>query len=98
MGFALSSEDILGVIHRFFPQDPNQSTPTGKGRLLVTSSTADAEVYIDGKFVGNAPSTFPLTAGDHVIEVKAPTFSDWKRTITVSEGSEQNIKAALQPQ
>lgn len=96
IGFALSAEDILSVLHRFFPlQQPAQSE---KGRLQVVSSVPDAEVYIDGKFVGNAPSTVPLLAGEHTVEVKASKFADWKRTISVTDGSDLNVKAALQPQ
>lgn len=96
IGFALSAEDILGVVQRFFPQQPLPETK--KGKLQVASSAPDAEVYIDGKFVGNAPSTVPLSAGDHTVEVKAAKFSDWKRTIRVTDGSDLNVNAALQPQ
>jgi S1-C subfamily serine protease len=96
LGFALSSQDILEAVQRFFPQQ--QPSTTGNGRLQVVSSVGDAEVYIDGKFVGNAPSTVPLPAGDHTVEVKAEKFSEWKRTISVTEGSDLNVKATLQPQ
>lgn len=96
IGFALSAQDILGVVQRFFPQQ--QPGQPDKGRLQVASSVPDAEVYIDGKFVGNAPSTIPLPAGDHTVEVKAAKFTDWKRTVSVTDGSDLNIKAALQPQ
>jgi S1-C subfamily serine protease len=96
IGFALSAQDILEAVQRFFPvQAPG---PSGKGKIQIASSVPDAEVYIDGKFVGDAPSSVPLAAGDHVIEVKASNFTDWKRTITVTDGSDQNVKASLQPQ
>lgn len=96
IGFALSAQDIMGVVQRFFPQQ--QPAQSDKGRLQVASSVPDAEVYIDGKFVGNAPSTVPLAAGDHIVEVKASKFVDWKRTVSVTDGSDLNVKAALQPQ
>ena len=95
IGFALSAQDILTVVQRFFPQQ--QPAQSEKGRLQVASSVPDAEVYIDGKFVGNAPSTVPLAAGEHTVEVKAPKFADWKRTLSVSDGSDLNVKAALEP-
>jgi hypothetical protein len=86
----------LAAVQRFFPQ---QQTPhPGNGRLQIASSVGDAEVYIDGKFVGNAPSTVPLSAGDHTVEVKAAKFSEWKRTISVTDGSNLNVKANLEPQ
>ncbi len=96
LGFALSAQDILSVVQRFFPRE-QAPTHLEKGRVQVVSSVPDAEVYIDGKFVGNAPSSLPLLAGDHVVEVKASNFADWKRTISVTDGSDLNVKAALEP-
>jgi S1-C subfamily serine protease len=96
IGFALSADDIVNAVQRFFPRQP--PTQSENGKLQVASSVPDAEVYIDGKFVGNAPSTVPLSAGDHTVEVKAAKFADWKRTVTVTEGSDLNVKAAMQPQ
>jgi S1-C subfamily serine protease len=61
-------------------------------------SAQDAEIYVDGKFVGDAPSALSLPAGDHTVEVKASKFADWKRTVSVTSGSNVNIKAELQPQ
>jgi S1-C subfamily serine protease len=96
LGFALSAQDILAVVQRFFPQQ--QPVQSEKGRLQVVSTVPDAEVYIDGKFVGNAPSTVPLAAGEHTVEVKASKCADWKRTVSVTDGSDLNLKAALTPQ
>lgn len=98
LGFALSAQDILDVVKRFFPAPQAAPTAPRTGRLLVASTVPDAEVYIDGKFVGNAPSTVPLSAGDHVVEVKASRFTEWKRTVSVTDGSDLNVKAVLQPQ
>jgi S1-C subfamily serine protease len=96
LGFALSAQDILAVVQRFFPQQ--QPVQSEKGRLQVVNTVPDAEVYIDGKFVGNAPSTVPLAAGEHTVEVKASKCADWKRTVSVTDGSDLNLKAALTPQ
>lgn len=100
LGFALSAQDILAAIQHLFPagaQSPAPAMP-GKGRVMIVSTASDADVYVDGKYVGNAPSSIPIGAGDHTIEVKAPGFADWKRTISVSDGSDLNLKANLQPQ
>lgn len=96
LGFALSAQDILDVVQRFFPQQQPQQSD--KANLQVVSSVPDAEIYIDGKFMGDAPSTLLLSAGDHTVEVKASKFSDWKRTVSMTSGSNVNIKAELQPQ
>jgi hypothetical protein len=96
LGFALSAQDILVVVQRFFPQQ--RPVPSDKAKLQVASSVPDAEIFIDGKFVGDAPSALSLSAGDHTVEVKASKFADWKRTVSVTSGSDVNIKAELQPQ
>jgi len=96
LGFALSAQDILDVVQRFFPTQP--SVPSEKAKLQVASSVPNAEIYIDGKFVGDAPSAISLAAGDHTVELKASKFTDWKRTVSVTSGSDVNIKAEMQPQ
>jgi S1-C subfamily serine protease len=96
IGFALSTQDILEVVERFFPT--KQPVPSDKAQIQVASSVPDAEIYVDGKFVGDAPSAISLPAGDHTVEVKAAKFTDWKRTVSVTSGSSVNIKADLQPQ
>jgi len=52
-----------------------ESTPTG------------ADVAIDGKFVGNTPSTVEVAAGSHQLTVSKKGFTDWTRTINVTGGS-----------
>lgn len=96
IGFAISAQDIVQVLQRFFPSRPPSASD--KAQVQVTSSVPDAEIYVDGNFVGDAPSTLSLPAGDHTIQVKASKFSDWKRTVSVTSGSNVNIKADLQPQ
>jgi hypothetical protein len=96
IGFAISAQDILEVLQKFFPT--RQPAPADKAKVQVASSVPDAEIYVDGNFSGNAPSALLLTAGDHVIEVKASKYADWKRTVSVTSGSDVNIKADLQPQ
>ncbi len=64
---------------------------------VVVKSTPDgAEITIGDKFVGNTPSTLLLKAGDHVISISKSGFALWKRTITLSPGSDITIDAALE--
>jgi S1-C subfamily serine protease len=96
LGFALSAQDILDVVQRFFPQQ--HSEPSGKANLQVASSVPNAEIYVDGRFMGDAPSTLSIPPGDHTVEVRASKFTDWKRTVSVTSGSNVTIKAEMQPQ
>ncbi len=129
IGFALSSADLLTVLHRFYPDIPSttvrasaessagpteaaaattqlaeSSTPSaqspgayappdGYGQLTITSEPDAAEIFIDGKFHGNAPATLKLPAGSHVILIKSPGRPDFARTLELPKSSKLNLKA-----
>ena len=108
MNFALSSSDLLNVLSRFYPniskpvsqtstvtQTVAKASATGTGTIIIGSEPANAEIFIDGKFVGNAPSTLKLSAGAHKIVVKAPGFVDWEREMEVLQDSQVNLKVTL---
>lgn len=66
------------------------------GTVQVTSTPDGADVYSDGAFVGNAPSTLKLAPGKHTVRVTASGYKDWSREITVQSGSEVTLKAGLE--
>jgi len=102
MGFALSAEDLMRVLRRFYPdastatdrEDPTEQA--GSGAVAVASETPGAEIYVDGKFVGDTPSTIRLSSGSHHIEVKAPGKQEWERDLEVLDGSEITLRPALE--
>jgi S1-C subfamily serine protease len=100
IGFALSSSDLLSVLQKFFPTitqvQINSQTPAGKGHVAITADIDGADIYIDGKFVGNTPGNFTLHAGPHKIEVKVQSGAVWARDIEVMEDSEMKLSAHLQ--
>jgi serine protease Do len=129
IGFALSSADLLTVLHRFYPDIPSATvrasaespagsteaaaattqlaesstpsaqspvayaSPDGYGQLTITSEPDAAEIFIDGKFHGNAPATLKLPAGSHVILIKSPGRPDFARTLELPKSSKLNLKA-----
>jgi len=67
------------------------------GEISITSNVADAEVSIDGKFLGNAPiASLKLSAGTHVLDVTAKGYAPWRREITVIQSSATRVVADLQ--
>ncbi len=68
----------------------------GTGMVAIGSEPAGAEIYVDGKFVGQTPSTVPLTAGAHHVEVKATGRMHWERDLTVVKDGEISLKAVLE--
>jgi S1-C subfamily serine protease len=99
IGFALSSSDLLTVVQKFFPnvtQTPgSQEQHTGKGRVSVVADIDGADVYIDGKLVGETPATFTLISGPHKVEVKDQSGQGWQRDLEVLDDSDVKLTAKL---
>ncbi len=70
------------------------STVAATGQIDIVSTPPGADIEIDGKFVGNTPSSITVAPGDHEISVKKSGFAAWDRKITVSSGH-VNINAEL---
>ena len=62
----------------------------------VKSNPDGADITIDGKFVGNTPSTVKLAPGDHTISIEKSGFKSWQRTLTVSPNGTVNVEATLE--
>ena len=73
------------------------AVPERVGTVTITSDPDDAEIFVDDKFLGNAPATLKLPAGSHVVLLKFPGHADWKRTLEVLKSSKTTLKATLQP-
>lgn len=66
-------------------------TATSLTRVHVTSSPDGGEIYVDGKFYGNAPSDISLPAGERTFRVKMQG-KEWNRAVQIS-GGEINLHA-----
>lgn len=77
------------VIHSSEPVDLNNGT------VSFRSSPDDADIIIDGKFLGTTPSTLKLEAGDHMVLIEKSHFESWKRVVTVNGGSQVTINPEL---
>jgi serine protease Do len=99
IGFAISSSELLALLLKFYPTlaaslATNPAPNAGYGSINVSSTPDGADVYVDGKFVGNTPETLKLPAGDHLIRV-SDTDKSWERSVQVLQDSQINLKAAL---
>ena len=63
-------------------------------QIDIASNPSGADIEIDGKFVGNTPSSVSIAPGDHEIAVKKSGFAEWNRKMSVSAGH-VNINAEL---
>jgi len=63
------------------------------GTLSITSLPDSAEIYVDGKFYGNAPAMLRLPAGTHTIVLKSGGHPDYARTVDLPKSSKLSLKA-----
>jgi hypothetical protein len=101
--------DIVKVLARerggcpnpaLFPAAPPKVATEARGaRVALESLPKDAEVYVDGRFVGNAPvAAYLLPAGKHVLEFRMKGMTTWTREVEVAEGQETRFLATLEPE
>jgi S1-C subfamily serine protease len=101
IGFALSSEDLLSVLRRFYPSagnDVSQATHSsqgGSGVLAVSSDAEAADIFVDDKFVGNTPSRLTLDSGAHIVRLEAANRATWTREVNLLKDSNVSLKATL---
>ena len=53
----------------------------------IDSTPPGADIEIDGRFVGNTPSTVSVAPGSHQIAVKKKGFTGWSKTLNVTGGT-----------
>jgi hypothetical protein len=100
--------DIPLDAKKFQPQDaaktetastPGAASPEAMASTIELKSNPDgAEISIDGKYVGNTPTTLHLSVGDHAIKFEKPGFKTWERTLTITPGESTTIPATLEKQ
>ena len=79
---------------------PGGSTTRSEASATITikADIDQAEVFVDGKFIGNSPAKLKLAVGAHVIEVRREGFDAYKKEVQVLEGSELNLNVQLRKQ
>jgi hypothetical protein len=66
------------------------------GRLTVESSPEEADVYVDGAFVGNAPAILNLASGTHQVCVQMKAHAEWCKSISIQSDSQLKLHAVLE--
>jgi hypothetical protein len=73
--------------------------PAAKRRaasIAISSDPASADIELNGKFIGNTPSTVEIPPGPTNITVKKSGFRFWSRTLDLSEGASISLRAELE--
>jgi len=72
------------------------AAPVQTAGVAITSVPDNADIYVDGQFLGNSPAMLKLKAGKHQVTVKLNGFKDWSRELTTVAGSDVHLTATLE--
>lgn len=75
---------------------PNPALQSPNGRLDVASNVKGAELFVNGKKLGETPMTgLELKAGVHKITINKEGYLAWNGTVDVERGKESLVTATL---
>jgi hypothetical protein len=90
----------LDVLNRFYPNvslpDGPTYHPDGFGAVTITSNPDGADIYVDGKFIGNSTATLKLSTGAHTFVLKSPNHAEWQRSLEILKDASVTLKANLE--
>jgi serine/threonine-protein kinase len=69
----------------------------GTGAVTVRSIPDGAAIAVNGEPAGRAPRLLSLRPGEHTISLSLPSYRDFTRRVTVTEGEQISLPADLQP-
>jgi hypothetical protein len=64
--------------------------------IVLNSDPDGGDISVDGKFLGNTPSTVRLPPGDHLFSVERLGFRTWQRVVAITPGATVALNAALE--
>ena len=71
--------------------------PPPQAKLDLSSNPSGAEIYLDGKLVGQTPLTVTVAPGEHVVIMRKQNFTTWTRNVQVGSG-QRRVTAYLERQ
>ena len=71
---------------------------TAASTVSFSSEASGADIYVDGKFVGQTPATISIQPGAHVVLVKAAGRKNWQRDLDVLKDSQVALHPLLELQ
>ena len=87
------------IVSASMPKPAGTSVPAasvaGRALLTIESNPPGADIEIDGRFVGNAPSSVSVPPGSHQIYVEMKNYRSWNKVLTVTSGR-IHLKADLE--
>jgi len=63
------------------------ATSASTATLDISSTPVNADIEVDGSFVGNTPSSFGLAGGEHTVRISKSGYKPWERKVKTSTGA-----------
>jgi len=92
----LNPSKFAGNIANGAPPAPSGASNEAISTVEVKSVPDGADISVDGKFVGNTPSTARLVPGDHKVSIEKVGFKSWERIVTLGPGATVTISPTLE--
>ncbi|MFN7921109.1 MAG: PEGA domain-containing protein [Bryobacteraceae bacterium] len=64
--------------------------------LAVHSKPEGAEIWVNGRFMGQTPATLRLPPGEHQVQLRSPDKAAWERTVVATPGGMSTLQAVLE--
>jgi len=77
----------------FRPAEKNAAV--AEASVAIASDPPGADIYVDGDFAGQTPSTLRIAEGMHRIELKSPGKQPWSRGLNVTRDSQLSLHPVL---
>jgi PEGA domain len=90
---------------KFQPASPDQNLSAGNrdqsavpatAKLQINSTPSDADIEVDGSFVGNTPSDVQVSEGDHMVVLRKGGYKKWERQLKASGGNSVRLSVELE--
>ena len=65
------------------------------GTMSINSNPEDADIMVDGDYMGRTPQTFEIRTGQHKVSLTKPGYTAVSKTVFVTEGITANVNMFL---
>jgi len=89
-------DSLPTVTHTIIDPEKAASAAVSTGSINISASPTEAEVWLDGVYIGNAPSTFTeITPGSHSLQFQKSGYSPVTKNVNVTAGKTVRISVVL---
>lgn len=75
---------------------PSVQEPHAQGMIEIKSVPEDAQIEIDGTWIGNSPRSLPLHVGEYAVRIKRRSYKAWVQKISIAAGDLVSVTANLE--